>query len=201
MKIDKLTKKELLEQINQSNPESKIFKHLVNLSRNEPFLVYDDGGKVNIEHSLKLLEEIIVGFTGREFYELNGKLVKVYKLGENDDKLVDENPLFVGKPLRPDGTCDQTNRNYNSISKETRQFLRLLINNKEVDLVVSTIHDILDVAIQHDGLEQLRKRYPQTALKFDELQKLGQLPSLTMKLISAAAKVTNIFNQGKKVVV
>ena len=180
----------LLQAYIPTEPTSNVAKKLAELSRGAKFIVFTPGTQsINIEASGKLLAEVQKGFPQRDEYELDGKFVKTYSVGEGVWELVDENPLYPGRPLRPDGTCDQTNRSWAGVSFPLRQLVYLAFGKKGVN--IEKAHDVLDTVVGVDGEKKIRSRYPKIAIELDELAQSGQSPSMKIKLSS------NGFKNGK----
>jgi hypothetical protein len=103
-KADRMTPQELLEAFDPEDPTNSVGIRLSQISKNQPFLIYSDGRILDTKSSLILLQELKSGYSGRPDYEVNGEIKKTYCVGDIPDNYVDENPIYVGRPLRPDGT-------------------------------------------------------------------------------------------------
>ena len=198
-KIDKMSLKELITIYDPSDSDNAVGKRLKEQSKGEPFLVFLSGRTVDVETSLKLLLEVKQGYEGRAMVEVNGVDKPVYAVGEAPDNYADENPIYHGRPLRPDGTCDQTNRSWEGVPLEVRQLVYLAIN--EGELTTAQAHDIMDIAVStvsEDAMKRLRQRCKHASLNFNELQANGNLPKLRIPL--ASRRLANRpFEKGKKV--
>lgn len=195
-KAEKMSSRELLENFDPSE-ENLISKKLKEISKGEPFLVYSSGRAVDIEISLALLDEIKQGFGGRRTtITKDGEIKEVLPVGFIPENYADENPLYKNRPLRPDGTCDQTNRSWNGISLEIRQFIRTAIDTGEIsEINLDKAHDLMDMAVNPEALFRFKKRYQRTAIEFEKLKSLNKLPIL--KIILAGKN--NVFERGNKV--
>ena len=95
---------------------------------------------------------------------------------------IDEHPLIKGRPLRSDGT-DELGLNWGAIPLATRQLLYIAVTMSG-ELIAQKPDDVHDVyaravaASAPDAAQVLNLRYQQAALKFAELQRAGQLPTL-----------------------
>lgn len=178
-KADKMT---LLELVQNYIPEedNAVSKRLESIAKNQAFIVFNDK-EVDVDATFKLLKEIRDGFPSRTEYNLK----KVYKVGFVPDKTFDENPLYKNRPLRPDGTCDQTNRSWDGVPLEVRQLIRIAIDENELIVDIDKSHAILDIAISDDPFGKLARRYRKSAIKFEELKKIGRLPLLKVCLHQA----------------
>jgi len=193
-KIKVMTIDELCRNYDYNDASSTVFNRLRDLSQSRSFLVFDSSDKVIVEHSVKLLKEIMDGFPPRETFVLGGEVWKVYKVGDKPPKIFDENPIFVGRALRPDDSCDQTNRSWEGITIEVRQLVRLISQESETTNL-KFAHDIMDMVMEMDAPKRLLVRYPHVAAKFKELKKLGKLPGLKISSVSTVGK----FPAGKPV--
>ena len=198
-KVEKMTVRELVESFDPEDYSNSIGKRLAEIAKNEPFIVYDNGRIVNVEATLKLLLEIKSGYKGREDVDVNGSIKRVYSLGELPENYADENPLYRDRPLRPDGTCDQTGRSWEGVVLAIRQMVRVAMDEGELNVSIETAHNILDMVMEADALGKLRKRYRKSAVQFDELSKTGDLPKLKIELASGGSSGKSPFAEGKQV--
>ena len=181
---DRMTLEELIEHF-ASDPadyDSPVGERLRKASKGQSFIVYSSGRSVDIEATKKLLRELKDGYPARDHY--NSKAV--YAVGNLPDNYAEENPLYINRPLRPDGTCDQLNRSWEGVNKSIRQFIRVALNENELNVTSEggrdRAHDILDKALAENAMQKLRERYPMAAIKFDALEKTNSLPNLLIPL-------------------
>jgi hypothetical protein len=205
-KASEMSPRELVERFDPTEPQSKISERLRSMSRGQKFIVFLSGNTIDIDTTTKLLQEVKQGYTGREDIEVGGKIKKVYSIGQLPDNYADENPLYPNRPLRPDGTCDQTGRSWEGVPLAVRQLVYVAITDNEFSVTghpvgIQNAHFMLDLALAVDAETNLRKRFRKSALKFDELSKTGQLPVLKIALSDEVGEGnTSPFGDGKKVV-
>ena len=186
-KASRMTLKELVENFDPEEPTSTIGERLSKIAEDEPFIVYLDGREIDVEATLTLLKEVKKGYEGRELYGEEGEEKKVYAIGELPDNDVEENPIYRGRPLRPDGTCDQLSRSWEGISQEVRQFIAFALEHEsgpEIEGDRDKAWALFDHALA--GMKQLRKRYAKVAVDFDEAKKKNALPNLLITLNQSA---------------
>lgn len=181
-KAEKMSTKQLVECFDAEEPTSAVAIRLQSISKGEPFVVFSSGRIVDVDTTFKLLMEVKQGYQGLKSIDVNGAIKPVYKVGEIPDCYAEENPLWVGRPLRPDCTCDQTGRSWAGVELPIRQFVRLALIKGFIKNGIDSAHDVLDRILQPDALMKLRKRYPDVSLAFDELEKTSQLPRLQVPL-------------------
>ncbi len=182
-KAEKMTLRELVEAYDPEESENPVGKRLKDISRGEKFIVFATGRTLDVDTTLKLLEEVKQGYEGRENIEVNGDIKEVHSVGALPDNFVDENPLYRGRPLRPDGTCDQTNRSWNGVTMRVRQFIRVAMDTGDLkDISFERVHDIMDKVMEGDAFPKLAKRYPGAAVEFKKLESVGKLPTLKLVL-------------------
>jgi len=185
-KASQMTMRQLVEHYDPLDPFSAVGKRLKTVSQNKPFIVLHKSNRVQVDATLTSLEEIKQGYPARSEFELSpGVWVKTHRVGEGVTHLVDENPLYKGHALRPDGSCDQTGIDWSATPHDVRQFVSVGVSvTKEISL--KTKDDALDLFDRFDGredaLERLRKRYRQTAMRFDKMRDEGKLPNLKVQL-------------------
>lgn len=183
IRADRMTPEELVQSFDPEDISSPVAERLKKLSRNLAFVVYKTGREVDVERTIILLKEIKGGYDARKTFE--GK--RVYRIGELPDNYAEENPLYPGRPLRPDGSCDQLNRSWQGVPKIVRQFVRFALDYKNGIDVTSPggrdrAHNVLDMALAADALEKFRTRYPEIAVEFDEAERRNELPNLLIPL-------------------
>lgn len=194
-KAERMTARELVESFDPEESDNPVGKRLKEISKGEAFIVYESGRIVNAEATLNLLNEIKQGFPGRDSYELDGTIRKVYRVGEAPENYADENPLWHNRPLRPDGTCDQTGRSWAGVPAKAKQLIYLAVKCGEIKVSIDKAHDVLDIALSENTLEKL-KRYKEANIKFIELEGLGELPTLKVPVGNTSKKM---FDNGKRV--
>ena len=181
---ERMTPEELLARYNPDETNATSAK-LKTLGKGLKFIVFTPEFVVDVPASLKLLLEIQKGFGQRDVYVgTDGRAKRIYPIGDKPNNLVDANPLYAGRVLRPDGTCDQTNRSWEGISQETRILLYLAIKETKEVVVTSSdkANDLLDLAVSEKGETAIRRRYPKASALYDELQSRNELPSLKVPL-------------------
>jgi hypothetical protein len=202
-KADKMTLRELVEAYDPEESENPVGKRLKDISRGEKFIVFTSGRTLDVDSTLKLLQEVKQGYNGRENFEVNGEINEVHRVGDLPDNFVEENPLYRNRPLRPDGTCDQTNRSWNGVPMNVRQLIRVAMDNGNLkDISFERVHDIMDMIMEGDAFTKLTKRYPAAALEFKKLADVGRLPALKLVLKKdnkGAGRSDRPFDNAKKV--
>lgn len=183
-KAERMTLRELVECFDPEEFGSPVALRLKAYTKDQPFIVFAEGRMVDVETTFKLVSEIKSGWEGPKTVEVKGVIKPVYRIGELPDNYADENPIYVGRPLRPDGTCDQTGRSWAGVELKVRQFVRLALEKGFIKANIDNAHDVLDRALQPDALPKLRQRYRDISILFDELEKTGKLPRLQIALKS-----------------
>lgn len=158
--------------------ENAVGKRLAELAKGKRCVVFKDDGGVDADACVKLLDEIRDGETEREHYGSPPR--KTYRIGERPAEMADENPIYRGRALRRDGTCDQTNRSWDGVPHEVRCLIYLALHETGEAAVRSLdeANDLIDRAIQPEASAKLRSRYPKASVRFDELAEQGNLPKL-----------------------
>jgi hypothetical protein len=206
-KAEKMSVRELVQHIDPEEPESPVAKRLNGWAKGRPFIVYKTGREVDVDATFEQISALKSGHPAITVAMVGGIPKQVYSLGELPDNFADENPLYPNRPLRPDGTCDQSLRSWLGLDLEVRKFIRVAMNENEIIVNrVDDVHRVLDMLLANsDTLNYLRGRYPKISIKFDELKKRNKLPELLISLVSqkqlaAAEGQKRPFDEGKKVV-
>jgi hypothetical protein len=179
-KSEMMTVKDLLGRYNPSSPPNNVTKRLKEICKNSPCIIFNNDGAVNVEASDKLIADLLEGHDPISTTVVNGIPHHVYKVGVRADAYVGENPLYPGKKLRSGGQCHRTGFLWDQIAVDVKQFLHIAVSEtREMNIdSLEKANDIIDRCNADNALENFRKRYLQTSLKFDELSKIGNLPSL-----------------------
>jgi len=175
----------LLERYNPKDVKNAVGKRLKERSEGKCFIIFDNDGKVVVEESAKLLEDLENNLPEVDRAFVGGRPTATYRVGDRPDSYANENPIYPGRSLRSGETCDQTGRSWDGVSMDIRQLLWIAVERTEEICVeaAADANDILDrVMTKSCTLDTLRSRYPQASLEFDELSKTGSLPLLKMKL-------------------
>jgi hypothetical protein len=196
-RVATMSPRELVEAFDPTDSDSPVAKRLRELSKGEKFVVYSAGRTVDVGTTLKLLDEVRQGFKGRSSIIVGGEVKAVFDIGDLPDAFVDENPLYPGRPLRPDGTCDQTGRSWDGIPLKIRQLVWVAVDLGLLKVSIETAHNTLDLALNPGGFELLQARYQQAAVKLGELEKIGNPPSLRISLQKRSTGAA--LRDGKKV--
>ena len=180
----RMTVKELVENFDPEDTDSAVTKRLKGMAKKNAFIVFEAGRVVDVKTTLSLLQEIKQNFPSRANITVDGKVKRVYKIGILPDSYADENPLYHGRPLLPLGsTCDQTQRSWEGVSMDIRQLIYIAVLKREIKVTRETANDILDIVhTATNPFLKLKERYRGSALTFDELSDLANLPKLKISL-------------------
>lgn len=183
-KVGAMSPQDLVAAFDPEEPDNAVAQRLKTGSNGNAFLVYTSPGSrtVDTANSLMLYLELRKGYTSRESLIVGSEIRKVYRVGELPNDLVDENPLYRGRPLRPDNTCDQTSRSWEGVSTRVRQLVRLVVESGDVVVSIDNANALVDMAIDPHGWRKLSERYRKAALRFRELEEVGDLPKLRIPL-------------------
>jgi len=202
-KADKMTLRELIEAYDPEDADNSVGKRLSELAKGQKVIVFVTGRTVDVDTTFKLLQEVKQGYTGRSNIDVNGDIKETHLVGALPDNFVDENPLYRGRPLRPDGTCDQTNRSWNGVPDNVRKLIRVAIDCGSLkDISFERVHDIMDLAMNVDAFAKFSKRYPSAAIAYKNLTcGIGSLPTLKLilKREMGAGGTNRPFDNAKKV--
>lgn len=199
-KVAGLSNKELIERYNPKDVKNPVGKRLKDLSDGKKCVVFDSNNKVIVDETLKLLEDVIDGMPELSTAFVNSRPLPLYSIGERPDFYVEENPIYPGRPLRSNETCDQTGRSWQGVSIDIRQLLYMAIDTEELGIeAVSDAHDILDKVLSKDAsLDSFRARYPEASKELDEKSKIGQLPRLKIKVGEQSITGNNPFGKNTR---
>lgn len=187
LKVKNMTRRELLDRYDWDNPESPVGARLSDLAGEQPCIVFNADGTLDVEASLVCMEDIRIGLPARATYVgVDGSVRIVYKVWDSPGKYHDEDPLYSGKPLRSDGSSTVIGRNWSSVPKESRILLNLAIVSGELRITApQDAHDAMDLA-ERMSPNGLRARFQRAAARYEELSATGNLPTLKVRVGTTA---------------
>ena len=183
-KAERMSLEELVNAYDPTETDSPVAERLIRISKKESFIVYSQGREVDVQTTLTLLKEVKQGYEGRDKITINDILKKVYAIGYLPENYADENPLYPGRPLRPDGTCDQTNRSWEGVDLKLRQLARIAVMRGDVKISIESSHDMFDIIVGIKPLEVFTRRYADAVIAYNELSEEDKLPRLRVILAS-----------------
>jgi len=181
--VEAMSVGDLISHYDPRTPASLVTSRLSELLGEHRFIVFNTDGTVNATVSTKLATEILDGYPERELYTVDDVPTKTYRVGERPDQSFDENPLYPGRVLRPDGDCDQTNRSWSGVPLEVKQVLYLAVA-KTGEVKIDSIHeahDVMDLVVgkaDAEALKTVRRRYTKATALLKELQQQSKAPAL-----------------------
>lgn len=177
--ISSLSDEELLKRYEEGATE--VIKILREKTHGRPCIVRNKDESVNEKVSLELLR-LAKKQPTTEKYSVDGRLVRVYRIGEFPAKPLDESPFFPGVAL-VNGFCPKSNTQWNEISHELRVLARLALElDNPTGIYLTTASKTLMRKIWRDAKSMdvgtFRLEYSEAALMYDELQEMDKLPKL-----------------------
>ena len=148
--------------------------------------------EVATEETIDYVTDLEQGFDPEESIMVDGELVRLYGIGEVPNNIVDEDPLFPGRPLKRERST--INRiNWKGVSQDVRQFIRLLVEDEEIDPGrKSERRAIMELVSM--SLDELKETYPGTYMAYREKKELDELPKLRLPVGSTNGKVQDPFS-------
>ena len=170
--------------------QNRIFKVLKDMFGDKPVIAFKpDSKEIAIEETSNYIVDVQDGMPEEDAIDVGGELVKLFPVGRMPDEVVDEDPLFVGQPLKRNRSI--VNRvNWSGVDKPTRQFIRLLVLDKKID--PNDRLSVLDILSKK--MEYLKDVFQETYMQYKELKKKDELPKLQLSLDDVNGKVQNPFN-------
>jgi len=139
-----------------------------------------DTSEVAKEETINYMCDLQNGLPEEDAIYVDGELVKLYAIGNLPNQIIDEDPMFPESPLKRNRSI--INRiNWEGIGLEVRQFVRLLVNDNEIDPTNKIGISMLVPKIK-EGLKDLKEIYPETFMKFKDLKSKNELPKLIISM-------------------
>jgi len=189
----RLKPEELVAKYDLNDPYSPYGKRLKSITHDK-FVIIEDG-KINIGASQKELRRIMDGFASRDQINVKGQVLKTYRIGEKPGRCVGEHCIY-GTPLDEDG-CSDKGVAWGSLSLPVQQLLNIAVfDTKELQPNRYEEFDLFDM-VSGKEFNHLALRYPKAAVKFQELENLGDLPRLAIQMGNGNNEPNNPFGKNR----
>lgn len=185
--------KKLLHLYDPSKTNSIICKILKARFGNKSIIAFDpETSKVAVNETVSEIECREQGFTPSEYVTVGNTPVELYPVGVNPNSFFNENPVFIGQPLKGSNEqCTVTGRSwlFGDDTLRIKQFARIAVEMGEIKPESEAVHNFLDKLGYNvssgkipAGWDYLTKRYPKVAIEFERRRKINNLPSLKIYL-------------------
>jgi len=183
---------ELLLPFYKPNKKNHIHDILINRYENRfgPIIAFNpESNEIAIEAIINYVSDLESGLPQEESIEVNGELVRLYRVGQVPNEQLEEDPLVPETPLRR-GRSTFNRINWNGIQLETRQFFRVLLINGDINASDRVgLRTILTKSIQ-----DLKTIFPESYLDFKEKKLNGELPTLKVSTSAISKSKQNPFS-------
>ena len=189
---------QLLEDYKPDHTDHPVTRALKSRFKDSEVIVFKpDSTEVDIEATANYIADLEQGFPTEDMIESQGEMVRPLKVGQIPEKVVDEDPLFAGTPLKR-GRSIVNRVNWSGIDIAIKQFVRLAVEMGEIDPDDKRdVKDTIKLANGATSLRAFKEEYPEVALEYREQSKLNKLPSLVMTMQEAqSARKQNPFGIG-----
>lgn len=149
-----------------------------------------DSTVIAVEETVNYIVDINNGLPEEEeAIDVDGELVRLYPIGKLPNQTVEEDPLFVGQPLKR-GRSVVNRVNWTEFDQQARQFARILVDEEEID-PDDRLHIRQLLADLRSGINTRKEQYPETYMIFKELQMKDGLPKLILSMDEASTSKVN----------
>ena len=157
---------------------SEVIDELKKRAAGKAVVAFDDisKGRIDIDVTFDMLRESRRRKLPKMFNQ-DGKVYQLYVVGDFPSVIYEESPLVPGSMLF-NGFCDKCEMSFDGVSKEARQFLRVIVNEGRCPSLSDRMSILGLISAAKSGVEELSKLFPSVSIKFDELQRKENLPSL-----------------------
>jgi len=193
MKMEDVEPSELLEHYHPELPNHPITNALRKRFGNQKVIVFKPDSKIiDIEATANYIADLEQGFPEQDTVESDGALVRVYEVGKVPDQMVEEDPLFEGKPLKR-GRSIVNRVNWSEVPLGVRQFCRIMVDRGDYDINDRfQIQELMKTV--KEGITALKNLSPEADLEYRELSKKGDLPKLVLQMDSVNERKQNPFD-------
>jgi hypothetical protein len=196
VRLGDLPTDQLLRLYDPTKPSDPVTTALKGRFGSAPLIAFRETGEVALQETLDYTSGLEQNFPAQETIMVDGVLTRLYPAGVKPDVMVDEDPVFPGKPLR-NGMSTVNNRNWSKVEFKARQLCRLVVNRGDVD------PDNREATLRlieraQAGFVTLQEAYPEAHLEFRDAERQAKLPTLKISLSDVAAKPQNPFGIARK---
>jgi len=200
LKLENVEPSELLEHYHPEQPNHPITVALRKRFGDKKVIVFKpDSKNIDVEATANYIADLEQGYSEEDTVESDGVLVRVFAIGQVPNQMVEEDPLFEGKPLKR-GRSIVNRVNWSEVGLEVKQFCRIIVDRGDIDVNDRfQIQELMKLAHTQEnkaaikGLTALRKVYPEADLEFRELAKKNELPKLILTMEAANGKKQDPF--------
>lgn len=195
-RLEDLGVEELLPYYNPTR-NNRIHKILKDMFGDKKVIAFiPDSKEIAIEETINYMTDLNDGLPEEDSIDVNGELVRLYSIGQIPNQLLEEDPLFEGKPLKR-GRSLINRIDWTNIPLKERQFARILVNRNEID--PNNRITIKSIFNSETTIKKLKDVFPETYLEFKEKQTRDELPKLHLTLDEINGNVKqNPFNINRK---
>lgn len=147
-------------------------------SKYGPVIAFKPGTKeVAIEETINYITDLETGYPSESHVEVDGEPVKLCLVGQVPNQLVDEDPLYVGSPLKRERSVNNY-LNWTGITYEVRAFFRVLLTRNEIN-----VNNRVETAqLIRKSMDELKAIFPQAYIAWSELKQRDELPKLHLTI-------------------
>ena len=149
-----------------------------------------EDGTVALNETLRYISGLEQGYPEQDSIMVEGRLTKLWPVGVKPNVMVEEDPLFPGRPLNA-GLSTVNNRNWSGIPHHCRQLCRIIADRGDVD--VNNKEAVLRLMERAKDIDSLTEAYPEADLQHRQLKERDELPKLRVPLGSLTDKQNNPF--------
>lgn len=157
---------------------SEVIDELKKRAYGKAIIAFDDisKGKIDVDITFDMLRESRRRKLPNIFNQ-DGRVYLLYVVGDFPSVIYEESPLVPGSMLF-NGFCDKCEMSFDGIDKEAKQFLRVIVEEGRCPSLSDRMSILGLIAAAKSGIGELRKLFPSVSIKFDELKRKENLPSL-----------------------
>lgn len=181
IKLENIDTADLLPYYKPDKPNSPISIVLKKRYEHKPVIAFNpDSRDVAIEETINYITDLEMGYEEEDTIEVNGSLVRLYPIGKIPNQVIEEDPLFPGKPLKR-GRSIVNRINWSAITLDVQQFCRIIVKREEIDVNDKfAVKKLIEMALK--GMDELKKTFPEVDLEYRERKKEDNLPKLRLTL-------------------
>jgi len=157
---------------------SDVVDELNKRAKGHAIVIFTKDNETNKEVTRMLLSRVRRNLSiPTDIYKDKGTIHRLWNVGEFPSDVEEESPFAPGAALI-NGMCTVYNVDLSNVSMEARQFIRVIVNEKKAPSCNNRVGLRGVIAAATAGIEELKDLYPKVWVKFEELKRTDQLPSL-----------------------
>jgi hypothetical protein len=137
--------------------------------------------EVAVDETIGYITDMAQGLPEQASIYVDGDLVRLYKIGSVPSEMLDEDPMFPGRPLvRNRSTVNQIN--WSGVTVDARQLIRVIVERGDINTNDRMASIDLARKAREEGIKEIKEMFPEAHLDYSDRKEDGSLPRLKIRI-------------------